>query len=522
MSRGSRVNRGYSLLMHRATIASLIIVLLASPAADAADPKRMREEVRRWRVQNETRIVDELRTLISIPNVASDTPNIERNAALLLEMLRRRGVEGRLLRVDGAPPVVFGEIRTPGASETLVLYAHYDGQPVDPARWASDPWTPTLRTDLVESGGKTVRWSEELKLDPEWRLFARSASDDKAPIVAMLAAIDALRATRTPLGVNVKLFFEGEEEAGSPHLGGILDKYRELLAADLWLIGDGPVHQSRRLQLAYGVRGVMGLELTTYGAIRPLHSGHYGNWAPNPLMTMTHLLASMRDESGRILIDGVHDDVRPLTDAERAALAQVPPVDEQLRHELAIARSEGEGAVAERVMLPALNLRGIRGGAVGEGAANVINSEAAASIDFRLVPDQTPEGVRERVETHLRGLGFHVTTETPDVETRRKHPKIVKVEWQSGYPASRVALDDAHAAAVERRIESMTGEQLIKLPTLGGSLPLYIFDAKLGTPALGLPTVNHDNNQHGADENLRIQNLWAAIEVFAAVLAKAD
>ena len=492
--------------MHRL---ALLLILLASFAVDAD------ERIRAWRVRNEAQILTELRDLLAIPNVASDTPNIERNAAALAEMLRRRGIEPRLLRVEGAPPVVFGELRAPGAKETLVLYAHYDGQPVDRTKWASEPWTPVMRTALVENGGKEIAWEEALrKPDPEWRLFARSASDDKAPIVAMLAALDALRAAKIPLGVNVKFFFEGEEEAGSPHLAAILEKHRELLDADLWLIADGPVHQSRRLQLYYGVRGAMGLELTTYGPARPLHSGHYGNWAPNPIVTLTHLLASMRDEEGRILIDGFYDDVRPLTAAERAALAEIPPVDEQLKRELALGRTEGGGPVVERITVPALNLRGIRGGGVGETAANVISPEATASMDFRLVPDQTPERVRAKVEAHLRARGFHVVHDTPDAETRRSHARVVKVQWESGYPSSRVPFDHPTAAAVERRIEAALGQQMIKLPTLGGSVPLYLFPS-----ALGLPTVNHDNNQHGANENLRLQNLWDGIEVFAAVMA---
>jgi acetylornithine deacetylase/succinyl-diaminopimelate desuccinylase-like protein len=474
----------------------LFAVLFALPLC--AQPS-LTESVRAWRVKSETAILDELRAFLSIPNIASDAPNIERNAAMLAEMLRKRGVEPSLLRVEGAPPVVFGEIRTPGAKETLVLYAHYDGQPVDPSQWTSDPWTPTVRGD---------------------RLFARSSSDDKAPIVAMLFALDALRASRLPLRVNVKFFFEGEEEAGSPHLGAILEKHRDLLKdANLWIIADGPVHQSGRAQIYYGVRGVMGLELTTYGPARPLHSGHYGGWAPNPTAAMASLIASMRDDDGRILIESFYDDVRPVTAAERAAINEVPPVDEPLRHELALGRTEGTGSVTERIMLPALNVRGIRGGAVGQQAANVISTEARASIDFRLVPDQTPEKIREKVERHLRARGFHVVRETPDADTRRAHTKLVKVEWDSGYPSSRVAMDHPLAATIERRIENATGEQLVKMPTLGGSVPLYLFQTKLDAPALGLPTVNHDNNQHGANENLRIQNLWNGIEMFAALLA---
>ena len=495
---------------------AFLVLLLITTSTHAAS---LRDDVRAWRVANEPAIVTELRDLLAIPNLASDAPNIERNAAAIEALMRKRGIETTMLRVDGAPPVVFGEIRTPGAKETLILYAHYDGQPVDPSRWASPPWQPVIRNDSVERGGREIPWSEAMKkLDPEWRIFARAASDDKAPIIAMLAAVDALRASKRALRTNAKFFFEGEEEASSPHLGAILEKHRDLLRGDLWLIADGPVHQSRRLQLYYGVRGVMGLEVTTYGPLRPLHSGHYGNWAPNPIVTLAHLIASLRDESGKILIDGFYDDVRPLTAAEREGLAQLPPVEEALRNEVALGRIESEAPVAERVTLPALNLRGIRSGNVGESAANVISTEAQASIDFRLVPNQTPEMVRTRVEDHLRKRGWHVVHQAPDAATRRQHPRVVRLEWEEGYPAARVPFDHPLAMKVARRIESVLGQKLIKLPTLGGSVPLYLFVDKLQTAVLGVPIVNHDNNQHGHNENLRLQNLWDGIEVFAAIL----
>jgi len=474
---------------------ALFLFLFASTLSGAT----LRDDVRAYRIRYEPAIVEELKTFVAIPNLASDAPNIERNASALAQMLRRRGIEPKLLRVEGAPPVVFGELKTPGAKETIAMYAHYDGQPVAGQPWTTDPWTPVVRDGFI---------------------YARSASDDKAPIIAMLAAIDALRAANVPLRANIKFFFEGEEEGGSPHLGAILDKYRDQLGADLWLICDGPVHQSRRQQLYFGVRGVMGVELTTYGPLRPLHSGHYGNWAPNPIVTLTHLLDSMRDDDGKILIEGFDSDVRPLTDAERTALAAIPDVDPQLRDELALGRSEGTGTVAERVTAPALNVRGIKSGNVGANAANAIPSEATASIDFRLVPDQTPDGVRAKVEAHLTKLGFHIVHETPDAKTRREHARVVKVEWEGGYPAARVALDDPHAADIARRIESFTEQPLVRLPTLGGSVPLYLFFDKLHTPAVGLPIVNHDNNQHAANENLRLQNLWDGIEVFAAVFAE--
>ena len=253
-------------------------------------------------------------------------------------------------------------------------------------------------------------------LDPEWRLYARSASDDKAPIVAMLAAVDRLRAKNVKPRFNLRFVFEGEEEAGSPHLGAFLEKYADVLRPDAWIICDGPVHQSRRAQLAFGARGVLTLDLLVYGPARGLHDGHYGNWVPNPIVALTHLIDSMRDENGRILIDGFYDDVVPATPAEKAAIAAMPPVEAELRREFQIGRTEG-ASLNERILLPALNVSGIQSGGVGEKASNTIQTSARAAIDFRLVPSQTPDSVKARVERHLIAKGWTIVRDDPDAAT---------------------------------------------------------------------------------------------------------
>ena len=506
-------------------IAAAALFMLFHPPAGAEPRSIDPGAVRRYRVDHERDILRELVGLLSVPNLASDTPNIERNAAALTEMLQRRDVATKLLRVQGAPPVVFGELKAKGAKKTIVFYAHYDGQPVDPKQWIGEPWSPSFMPfppDPARLEPALQRLDSTALLSPEARLYARSASDDKAPIVAALAAIDALRGARIPLSVNLKFFLEGEEEAGSPHLEQILRENADLLKSDLWIFADGPVHQSRAMQVFYGVRGVTTLELTTYGPSRSLHSGHYGNWAPNPAAVLANVIASMRDSDGRILIDGFYDDVRALTGAERAAIAAVPDVDADLRGEFALGATEGGNApIGERIMLPALNVRGLSSGAVGDRAANAIPVSATASIDFRLVLDQTPAGVRGRVDAHLRKQGFHVVAEEPDEEQRRAHPRLIRAAWGHGYPPARTALDHPMAAAAARAIESATGS-LVRLPTLGGSLPIYIIETVLGAPLLGVPIVNHDNNQHGANENLRLQNLWDGIEVYANLLAGLD
>jgi len=245
----------------------------------------------------------------------------------------------------GAPPAVYGEWNTAGATRTVVLYAHYDGQPTDPKKWTgTQPWEPQLRTAPFEKGGAILPTpAEGESINPEWRLYARSASDDKAGVMSILTAFDALRAKNIAPTVNLKFFFEGEEEAGSPHLVEILSKNKELLASDAWVVCDGPVHQSGRKQVVFGVRGDVNVEVTVYGPARPLHSGHYGNWAPNPAMTLARLLASMKTDAGRVTIKGWYDDVVPLGEAERRALSEAPAYDEELKKELGINRPEGAG-----------------------------------------------------------------------------------------------------------------------------------------------------------------------------------
>ncbi|HUP45628.1 MAG TPA: M20/M25/M40 family metallo-hydrolase [Thermoanaerobaculia bacterium] len=472
--------------------------LFLATSVIAATPETGADAARRYRVANEQKIVGELLRFLSIPNVASDTPNIEKNAAAIVEMFARRGIEARLLRVSGAPPLVVADVRAPRAKRTIAFYAHYDGQPVDPSKWDTDPWVP---------------------VEKEGRIYARSASDDKSPIVALLAALDALKAANIKPSVNLKFVFEGEEEAGSPHLDQYLEKFAADLSPDAWIMCDGPVHQSRRPLLFFGVRGVTGGELTVYGPSRALHSGHYGNWAPNPIVMLTGLIASMRNDEGRILIDGYYDDVQPVSDAERAALARAPAFDDEIQRELALGRTEGEAVLNERILQPALNLRGISGGNVGERASNSIPAEAHASFDLRLVPSQSPERVQQLVERHITKQGFFIVRDTPDAATRMAHPKIAKVIWGHGYPAARTAMDLPISRDVIRVATAATGGEPVLLPSLGGSIPIHLFQRGGRVPVIGVPIVNHDNNQHAANENLRLQNLWDGIELYAALFA---
>ena len=414
---------------------ALFLVMLDAPVQ--ADPATVAKNSRAWRANHEREILAEFAELLSIPNLANDTPNIQRNAEAIRTMCEKRGLIAKLLTIEGAPPVVVADLAVPNAKRTIAFYAHYDGQPVDVSQWKSEPWKPVMR----DNAGNDVDWRNAKTIDPEWRFFARSAGDDKAPIIAMVAALDALRSLAVKPAVNLRFFFEGEEEAGSPHLADYLKKFPEMSHPDAWVFCDGPVHQSRRMELVFGARGTVDLDLAVYGPIKGLHDGHYGNWVPNPIVHLTHLIDSMRDESGRILIKGFYDDVREPTAIEKEALARIPNVEGDLRREFQIGATEGNGKpLNELLMLPSLNLRGIEAGHVGAQASNTIPTEARASIDFRLVPNETPESIKPLVERHIAAQGFSIVRQTPDAVARLASAKIVKVAM--GLRLSRVA----HAA----------------------------------------------------------------------------
>src|SRR5258706_4452901 len=300
---------------------------------------------REWRKQHERAIVDEFIGLLSIPNVSSDKANVRRSAEAVVKILEKRGVGARLVEMPEANPVVFGEIKTPGATRTIVFYAHYDGQPLDPKEWATPPFSPVLRSQSLEKDGQVIPLPDAGKpFDPESRIYARSASDDKAPIITMTSALDAIRASGLRLKSNIKFVFEGEEEAGSIHLEQILAANKALFSGDAWLICDGPVHQTRRQLVAFGARGVTTVDLTVYGPRRELHSGHYGNWAPNPAMMLARLLTSMKDEDGRVLVEHFYEGIEPLSATEKRALAEEPAIDAELRRELWLGATEASPA----------------------------------------------------------------------------------------------------------------------------------------------------------------------------------
>jgi len=515
------MNRSVKILVFH--LAPLVTTLFDITTPLYGSDDGLSERVRDFRKKNEHKILQELVELLAIPNVAADRVNIRRNADKIMKMLQQRGVESRLLE-DGrheVPPVVFGELKTPGAKETIMMYCHYDGQPTDSSKWIdTKPWEPALRTNSIEAGGKVVPFpTRSEKINGDWRLYARSSSDDKSPIVVMLAAIDALRAKNIPLSINLKFFFEGEEEAGSPHLADILERYKDVLKADIWITADGPTHQNGQKLVFFGCRGIVSAEITLYGADRALHSGHYGNWAPNPAMLLSQLVSSMKDGMGKVLVAGFYDDVEPLGDLEKRALDESPEYDKTLMSELGFSQAEGAGkSLNELINLPSLNVSGLSSGYVGSQSRTLVPSTATARIDMRLVKGNDPQRQVGRLKEHIRKQGYFLVSSDPDHDTRMKNPLIAKITTSDGYKAYRTPMNLPLAQKIVTAVQSVTEKKVVRIPTLGGSGPLSLFAEITGAPQIGVPIVNFDNNQHSENENVRVQNLWDGIEIYAAIM----
>ena len=498
-------------------IAVSIISLAAFPRAQDTAVAR----VRAWRVQHETQILRELVDFVAIPNVAANKADIERNAQAAMRMVEKRRFLPETIATPGSP-VVLAERRVPNATRTLTFYFHYDGQPVDARDWTyGPPFSPVIVTAAGAAAGQQLTLDRVRgPIDPNWRIYGRSSSDDKSPLVAFLSAIDALDAANIPLTSNVRLILEGDEEAGSPSLEAVVRAHGDRIRGDALLLVDGPRHASDRPTLSFGARGIMTAVITVYGPARDLHSGNYGNWAPNPALALAKLLASMKDDNGRITVDGFYDDVTPLTAFERQAIDEIPNVEPTLMEAFGFSRPETPSErLEQRHNLPTLNINALdAGGGVGGQGRTIIPASASAKLDLRLVRAIDPTKQFDRLVAHVRMQGFFIVEKEPDAAMRAAHPLMAQVTRTGGYPAGRTSMEGPLASAVAKALSDAAGGPIVRLPTIGGSAPFYVFSDVLKVPTFGLSLVNFDNNQHGANENLRIRNLWEGIDSMAALL----
>jgi len=457
--------------------------------------------------------------LLSLPNDAHFPQDIEKNVQWCEQAFAKRGFTTQRLNTPTVP-LLLAERKAKNAAKTVLIYLQIDGQPVNPSQWQQEsPWKPTLKEKDSAGNWKIIPY-ERLNegFNPDWRIFARATSDAKGPAVAFLAALDAAQALKVQPNYNIKVIMDFEEELGSPNLPPAVLKYKNELAADMLIIYDGPRHVSNQPTLSFGARGICEITLTTFGPRVPVHSGNYGNYTPNPAMRLARLLASMKDDSGRVTIATFYDGIT-LTDEEKKILKQVPDNEAEIRKFLGIAKADNIGDnFQESLQYPTLNIRGLDALFIGKESRTLIPATATAEIDIRLVPGSDPDRLIGLVKKHVQDQGYYVIDREPTEEERMQHEKIVSFKSHFSYAAFQTSFSSEPGIWLNKAMVKAFGKEPIKIRMMGGSIPISPFVTTLNIPAVSVPTVNADNNQHAENENIRVGNYADAVKTFLVIL----
>jgi acetylornithine deacetylase/succinyl-diaminopimelate desuccinylase-like protein len=502
--------------MRQSYVAALFFLSLAAQAQAPNQAELQAMAEKQWQSSLEL-----LLDIVSMPNDAVYPDQIETNIKWCEDKFAARQWTHERLDTGGIPLLLVGKNRQ-GASKTILFYFHVDGQAVDISKWdQEDAYVPVLKSLNTSS-----KWEplpiERLKsaYDPEWRIFARSVSDDKGPLATFISAWDAMTVAGLNPDFNLKIILDFEEEQGSPRLPAAVTRYREKLDADLMLIMDGPRHTSNEPTLSYGARGIADMTLTTYGPKLPQHSGHYGNYSPNPALLLAQLLSSMKDAEGRVVIPGFYDGIN-FSDAEREIFSNVPDNEQAVQKRLGIGRTDKVGQTyQESINYPSLNIRGMSSGYTGAQATTIIPATAVAELDMRLVPESDPNRLFGLIETHIKAEGFQILSQDPTDEERMKFPKIVKLDKSISYQAFRTPIDSEAGAWLRKAMIRAFDKAPVEIRISGGSIPISPFVDALKIPAVVIPTVNADNNQHSPNENLRLGNYKEGIVTVMAILTE--
>lgn len=461
-----------------------------------------------------------LKDLLSIPNDALYPEEIEKNVKWCEQAFQDRGFTTTRIETE-VSPLLLAERKSKKAKKTVLIYLQVDGQPVDISRWFQEsPYIPALKKQNKAGDWEELSWSEIENYEDDWRVFARSTADAKGPVAMFLAALDAIAEEKISPNYNLKIIMDFEEELGSPRLPLAVRENAELLKSDMLIIFDGPRHITNKPTLSFGARGIATITLTTYGPIVPQHSGHYGNYAPNPALRLSQLLASMKDEDGRVVIPGFYDGITITPETEKI-LRAVPDDEKQIQERLQLGSVDKVGTYyQESIQYPSLNIRGMQSGWIDEKARTIIPGWARAEIDVRLVKESDPERLIGLIKKHIEDKGYYLTDKIPSKEERINNKKVATFTYDISYQAFRTDFDSEVGLWLRKAIKTAFKEDPIMIRMSGGSIPISPFVITLGIPAVGVPTVNRDNNQHSPNENIRLGNYRDGIKTMIAILAE--
>ena len=462
--------------------------------------------------------IDMFRELLAIPNDAINHDDLFLNIEWSKNQFKKRGFS--LVEIPTPTvPLLLAERTVSNAEKTVLIYLQLDGQPVDSTRWfQEDPYSAVLKQRNESGEFETISWDRIEEFDPDWRIFARSASDAKGPVASFLTALDIASEYGIEPNYNIKVIMDFEEELGSPELPQAVIDNQELLSADMLIIYDGPSHISGKPTLTFGARGIATIQLTTYGPVVAQHSGHFGNYAPNPAFRLSSLLASMKDEEGRVIIPGFYDGIE-ITPEIESILRAVPDDQDGIKERLQIADTDKVGRFyQEAIQYPSLNIRGMQSGWINDEVRTIIPGWAQAEIDVRLVLETDPERLVGLIKSHIEEAGYLVLDRTPTREERLEHAKIATFTYSVAYQSFRTDFDSEVGLWLRRAIQTAYNIEPVMIRMSGGSIPISPFVTTLDIPAVTVPTVNRDNNQHSPNENIRLGNYRNAIKTFVAIL----
>ncbi|MEM8846375.1 MAG: M20/M25/M40 family metallo-hydrolase [Bacteroidota bacterium] len=463
--------------------------------------------------------IQDLRDFVALPSDALNASDVQDNLFWLKKQFGERGFNTTELETENHP-LFFAALPLSDNKPTVLIYMHFDGQSVDPSKWDQpSPYQVVLKKPNGTTY-ETISFDElEDDINYDWRLFGRATADDKGPIVMFLHAIDLLKKNGSEMPFNIKVILDGEEERGSKPLPQAVKQYRELLEADFLIINDGPMHPSGKPTLIFGCRGITSLTLTTHGPYKPQHSGHYGNYAPNPGFQLAQLLATMKDSEGKVLIPGYYDGIS-IDENTKSILKSVPDSEKAISEKLQFKTAEKVGSFyQESLQYPSLNIRGMGSGWIGDQVRTIVPESATAELDLRLVPETNGNRLKGLVKNHIKKQGFYVMDKIPTKEERMTHNKIITIKEGTVTDAFRTDLDNSYGAFLKNTLETNFGNEVVQIRIMGGTVPIAPFINELKIPAFVVPMVNADNNQHSPNENLKISQLAYGIQAFYSILS---
>ena len=462
--------------------------------------------------------IKDLREFVALPNDALKADDIDDNIFWLQKQFEKRGFNTAELETENLP-LFFAALPMDDAKPTVLFYMHFDGQSVEASKWDQpNPYLTVLKKPN-EDGFERVPFDELGEdINYDWRLFGRSTSDDKGPIVMLLHALDLLKQNGSDIPWNIKVILDSEEERGSKPLPKAVKQYRDLLEADFLIINDGPMHISGKPTLIYGCRGITTLTLTTHGPAKSQHSGHYGNYAPNPGFQLAQLLATMKDTEGKVMIPGYYDGIE-LNENTLTVLQNVPDDAAKISERLQFKTAEKVGGFyQEALQYPSLNIRGLSSGWIGDEVRTIVPESATAELDLRLVPETDGDRLKSLVKNHIKKQGYYILDHSPSKEERMAHDKIITVKGGGVTNAFRTDLDNPYGKFLLKTLQGTFDEDVVQIRIMGGTVPIAPFINELQIPAFVVPMVNLDNNQHSPNENLKIGQLAYGIQAFYSIL----